>query len=85
MWPQASPNRSHDRRGAAPGLFKVLAMEELLELLGEMLVEVIPAMRERRRDRRETAGISPGAVPVQTSSRHIDIGLDAWDHRGRPL
>jgi hypothetical protein len=60
-------------------------MEELLELLGEVLVEVVPAMRERRRGRRETGGISPGAVPVQTSSRHLDDGLDACDHRGRPL
>jgi hypothetical protein len=60
-------------------------MEELLEMLGEMLVEVIPAMRERRRDRTQASGISPGAVPVQTSSRHADDSLDAWDHRGRPL
>ena len=58
-------------------------MEELLELLGEVLVEVIPAMRERRRDRK--AGVMPGAIPVQTTSRHIDDGLDAYDHRGRPL
>ena len=59
-------------------------MEELLELLGEVLVEVIPAMRERRRDRKG-GGLILGAIPVQTSSRHNYDGLDAFDHRGRPL
>ena len=58
-------------------------MEELLELLGEVLVEVIPAMRERRRERKQ-GGISLSAVPVQSSSRHT-ADLDAHDHRGRAL
>jgi hypothetical protein len=59
-------------------------MEELLELLGEVLVEVIPAMRERRRERKQGGGISLSAIPVQSSSRHT-ADLDAYDHRGRAL
>lgn len=60
-------------------------MEELIELLAEVLTEAIPAMRERRRERREIAGAMPIPVPVQSSSRHLDDGAVAYDHRGRPL
>jgi hypothetical protein len=58
-------------------------MEWLVELLADVLTEAIPAMRERRRERKGGGGTGLVSGP-QSSSRH-DTDLDTFDYRGRRL